>query len=156
MAAEYSEALGRTITYVDVPMAEWRERKLSRGLPDHVASHMKVMAQLHADNRYDRLTHDFEAIIGRPATSIREYVANHPEMFDSTFPQQMDRTRLAEDNPLDLGSRSAAWRAYHNESPQTVHSRGTLHAQLLCATGELNGSPVVKQSLHQHVQRQCA
>ena len=28
VAAEYSEALGRTITYVDVPMAEWREREL--------------------------------------------------------------------------------------------------------------------------------
>ncbi len=35
-------------------------------------------------NRYDRLTHDFEAIIGRPATSIREYVANHPELFGSS------------------------------------------------------------------------
>jgi hypothetical protein len=44
---------------------------------------MKVMAQLHADNRYDRLTHDFEAIIGRPATSIRDYVASHPELFGS-------------------------------------------------------------------------
>jgi uncharacterized protein YbjT (DUF2867 family) len=84
VAAEYSEALGRTITYVDVPMAEWRERELAaRGLPEHVASHMKVMAQLHADNRYDRLTHDFEAIIGRPATSIRDYAANHPELFGS-------------------------------------------------------------------------
>jgi uncharacterized protein YbjT (DUF2867 family) len=87
VAAEYSEALGRTITYVDVPMGEWRERELSaRGLPEHVASHMRTMAQLHADNRYDRLTHDFEAIIGRPATSIREYVAKHPEIFGSSKP----------------------------------------------------------------------
>jgi len=39
-----------------------------------------------ADNRYDRLTHDFEAIVGRPATSIREYVAKHPEMFGSSKP----------------------------------------------------------------------
>jgi NAD(P)H dehydrogenase (quinone) len=39
------------------------------------------MAQLHADHRYDRLTHAFEAIIGRPATSIRAYVAKHPEVF---------------------------------------------------------------------------
>ena len=43
VAAEYSEALGRTITYVDVPMGEWREREFpARGLPGHVASHMKV------------------------------------------------------------------------------------------------------------------
>src|SRR4051794_39954356 len=90
VAAEYSEALGRPVTYVDVPMAEWRERELpARGLPGHVASHMKTMAQLHADNRYDRLTHDFEAIIGRPATSIREYVAKHPELFGSSEPARV-------------------------------------------------------------------
>jgi uncharacterized protein YbjT (DUF2867 family) len=84
VAAEYSEALGRTIIYVDVPMAEWREKELAaRVLPDHVASHLKTMAQLHADNRYDRLSHDFESILGRPATSIRGYVANHPELFGS-------------------------------------------------------------------------
>src|SRR4051795_5707514 len=84
VAAEYSEVLGRTITYVDLPMAQWRERELAaRGLPEHVASHLKTMAQLHADNRYDRLTHDFEAILGRPPTSIRGYVASHPELFGS-------------------------------------------------------------------------
>src|SRR5262249_20631603 len=82
VAAECPEAPGPTITYVDAPTADWRERELpARGLPQHVAGHMKVMAQLHADNRYDRLTHDFEAIIGRPATSVRDYVANHPELF---------------------------------------------------------------------------
>ncbi len=87
VAAEYSEALGRTITYVDVPFDEWRDRELrSRGLPDHVFDHLLTMAKLHADNRYDRLTHDFEAIIGRPATSIRDYVTNHPEVFRSSQP----------------------------------------------------------------------
>jgi hypothetical protein len=42
------------------------------------------MAQLHADDRYDRLTRDFEALLGRPATSLREYVAKHPELFGSS------------------------------------------------------------------------
>ncbi len=84
MASEYSEALGRTTDYVDVPMAEWRDRELAaRGLPEHVAGHGKVMAELHADNRHDRLTRDFEAITGRPATSIRDYVASPPEPFGS-------------------------------------------------------------------------
>ena len=82
VAAEYSEALGRSITYVDVPLDEWRDQELrSRGLPDHVFDHLLTMAELHADNRYDRLTHDFEAITGKPATSIRDKVAMHPEMF---------------------------------------------------------------------------
>ena len=85
VAAEYSEALGRTITYVDMPFDEWRDQELrSRGLPDHVFDHLLTMAKLHADNRYDRLTHDFEAITGKPATSIKDFVARHPEVFGVT------------------------------------------------------------------------
>ena len=53
----------------------------SRNLPDHVFEHLLTMARLHADNRYDRLTHDVETITGRPATSVRDFVANHPEFF---------------------------------------------------------------------------
>jgi hypothetical protein len=45
---------------------------------------MKVVAQLHADNRYDRLAREFEAIIGRPATSIQDHVVNHPELFGAS------------------------------------------------------------------------
>jgi hypothetical protein len=39
------------------------------------------MARLHAANRYDRLTHDIEAITGSPATSARYFVARHAEFF---------------------------------------------------------------------------
>jgi NAD(P)H dehydrogenase (quinone) len=87
VAAEYSEALGRTVTYVDEPMELWEERELrARNLPEHLSHHVLIMAQLHADNRYDRLTHDVEAIAGRPATSIRDYVAKHPELFGPRSP----------------------------------------------------------------------
>jgi len=50
-------------------------------LPDHVFEHLLTMARLHADNCYDRLTRDVETITGRPATSVRAFVANHPEVF---------------------------------------------------------------------------
>ena len=82
VAGEYSDALGRTITYVNVPFEEWRDRELrSRNLPDHVFEHVATMARLHAANRYDRLTHDVEAVTGRPATSVRDFVARHAELF---------------------------------------------------------------------------
>jgi len=82
IAAEYSDALGRTITYVDVPLDQWRDQELrSRNLPVHVFEHLLTMARLHADNRYDRLTRDVETITGRPATSVRDFVANHPGVF---------------------------------------------------------------------------
>jgi uncharacterized protein YbjT (DUF2867 family) len=76
LAADYAEALGRPVTYVDVPLEQWREQELRpRGLPEHVSGHLLTMAKLHAEGRYDRLTHDVEAILGRPATSARDFVA---------------------------------------------------------------------------------
>jgi NAD(P)H dehydrogenase (quinone) len=83
VAAEYSDALDRPITYVDVPFDQWRDQELSRhNLPDHLFEHLLTMARLHAANRYDRLTHDVETITGRPATNIRDFVAQHKELFE--------------------------------------------------------------------------
>jgi len=87
LAAEYSNALGRTITYVDVPLEQWRDQELrDRNLPDHVFAHLLTMARLHAANRYDRLTPDVEAITGRPAISCREFVVRHAALFRPTNP----------------------------------------------------------------------
>jgi uncharacterized protein YbjT (DUF2867 family) len=87
MAAEYADALGRPVTYVDVPLEQWRDQELRRlQLPDHVSQHILTMAQLHAANRYDRLTHDVETITGRPATSVRDFVAQHAALFGAPHP----------------------------------------------------------------------
>jgi NAD(P)H dehydrogenase (quinone) len=87
LAAEYSKALGRTITYVDVPLEQWRDQELrGRNLPDHVFEHLLTMARLHAANRYDRLTHDVATITGRPATSVRDFVARHAGLWAATTP----------------------------------------------------------------------
>jgi uncharacterized protein YbjT (DUF2867 family) len=76
IAAEFSNALGRTVIYLDVPLEQWRDQELrGRNLPDHVFEHLLTMARLHAANRYDRLTHDVETITGRPATTVRDFVA---------------------------------------------------------------------------------
>jgi uncharacterized protein YbjT (DUF2867 family) len=82
LAAEYAQALGRPVTYVDVPFDQWRDEELRPlGLPEHVYQHLLTMAKLHAANRYDRLTHDVEAILSRPATSAREFVSRNAESF---------------------------------------------------------------------------
>src|SRR5262249_32591121 len=61
---EYSEALGRPVVYVCVPLVQWRDQELRpRGLPEQVYDHLLTMAKRHAANRYDRLTHDVEAIL---------------------------------------------------------------------------------------------
>ena len=64
------------------PSKQWRDQELRRrNLPDHLFEHLLTMARLHAANRYDRLTHDVEAITGRPATSVRDFVARHAGLF---------------------------------------------------------------------------
>jgi NAD(P)H dehydrogenase (quinone) len=82
VAAEYSSALRRTIRYVDVPLAQWRDQELAqRNLPEHVAHHLLTMARLHAANRYDRISHDVETITRKPALSVRDFVAQHADLF---------------------------------------------------------------------------
>src|SRR3954463_8136924 len=43
-ALEYSKALGRTITYQDIPVAPWRDGLLQRGLPVYLVNHLATMA----------------------------------------------------------------------------------------------------------------
>jgi uncharacterized protein YbjT (DUF2867 family) len=82
VAAEYSTALGRTIRYVDVPFEEWQKLVLhTKHFPEHLEAHIATMAHLHAENRYDRLTHDVETITGRPATTVRDFVVSHADRF---------------------------------------------------------------------------
>jgi len=86
VAREFSAALGRTITYVDAPLEIWKEQLAAFGIPPHVVSHLATMAQLHEDNRYDRLTHDVEELTGVPPMSVREFVQKNAPAFGSIVP----------------------------------------------------------------------
>src|SRR4029077_18262525 len=46
-AQEYSKALGRTITYQDIPVKLWRDELLKQGLPPHLVHHLATIADLH-------------------------------------------------------------------------------------------------------------
>jgi uncharacterized protein YbjT (DUF2867 family) len=82
VAAEYSRALGRPISYVDVPWATWAEEVLARAnLGPYVEEHIATMARLHRENRYDRLTDTVEKVTGRPAESVEEFVTRRKDLF---------------------------------------------------------------------------
>lgn len=84
MAAEFSQALGRPVRYVDVPYQQWVDQELNAlGLPDYLVEHLATMARLHAEGRYDRETDDIEKITGRPASSVRDFVEANPRLFES-------------------------------------------------------------------------
>jgi uncharacterized protein YbjT (DUF2867 family) len=81
LADEYSSALDRPVTYVPVPLEDWRDEFSKRCLPDHLFHHLLTMAELHAANRYDRHTDGIARILGRAPTSLRETVAGNRQLF---------------------------------------------------------------------------
>ena len=80
-ARRYSEALGRTIRYRDVPLSDWSEQLLRSGVPAHVVKHLSVMTELNRQGRYDRLTEDLFMLTGQKPISMYEFVKLHAAEF---------------------------------------------------------------------------
>ena len=82
VAEEFTWALGRTVSYVDVPLDRWLTEVLARaGLPPHAEQHIATMARLHRENRYDRATNDVERVTGVPAQTIEAFVAARKDFY---------------------------------------------------------------------------
>ncbi|WP_042879458.1 NAD(P)H-binding protein [Cupriavidus necator] len=80
-ARVFSEALGRTIRYRDVPVSAWADKLREAGVPAHLVSHLAVMAELHAQGRYDRMTDDLIKLTGKTPTGMHEFVKRHAAEF---------------------------------------------------------------------------
>ena len=83
-AREYSRALGRTITYQDIPVEPWRDRLLERGLPVHLVDHLVTMAHLHRAGRYDRMSGDVLALTGQGPLTVQEFVTKNAAAFTAS------------------------------------------------------------------------
>ena len=83
-AQEYSKALGRTITYQDIPIDPWRMELLQSGLPGHLVDHLVTMADLHRAGRYDRMSDDVLALTGQAPMSVREFVRQNAQRFTAS------------------------------------------------------------------------
>lgn len=82
VAEEFSRALGRPITYVNVPWEPWRKQLEASGMLDrHALSHLATMALLKQQNRYDRLTSDVEKVTGTPPLSVHDFVLRHADTY---------------------------------------------------------------------------
>ncbi|MEW9528572.1 NAD(P)H-binding protein [Microbispora sp. NPDC049125] len=82
MAEEFSRALGRPVSYADVPLDRWRAEVLAQaGLPPHTEEHIATMARLHRENRYDRASDDVERLTGAPAQTIETFVAARKDFY---------------------------------------------------------------------------
>jgi hypothetical protein len=83
-AQEYSKALGRTITYQDIPVERWRDALLERGLPVHLVNHLAAMADLHRAGRYDRTADDVLTLTGQRPLSVQEVVRKNAATFTAS------------------------------------------------------------------------
>ena len=80
-ADEYSEALGRQITYQDIPIENWRDELVRHGLSAHLLNHVVTMANLHRSGKYDRLTNDVLELTGHGPMSVRQFVSQNAKSF---------------------------------------------------------------------------
>ena len=88
-AQEYSKALGRTITFRDIPVKPWRDGLLKHGLPVHLVNHLATMADLHRAGRYDRISDDVLALTGQASLSLQEFVRKHAATFTTSAKEAM-------------------------------------------------------------------
>src|SRR5262249_11605415 len=80
-ARVFSEALGRTIRYRDVPLSGWSEKLLEAGVPAHTVKHLCVMTELTKQGRYDRMTQDLLKLTGQKPLSMYDFVKLHGAEF---------------------------------------------------------------------------
>jgi uncharacterized protein YbjT (DUF2867 family) len=81
LAAQYSQALGRSVTGQRVDVEEWESQLARAGLDAHVQEHIATMARLHREDRYNRSTPRVQEITGHPAQSVEDFVRAHEELF---------------------------------------------------------------------------
>src|SRR6266478_3373401 len=83
-AQEYLKALGRTITFQDIPVEPWRDELLKRSLPVHVVNHLTAMADLHRAGRFDRMSGDVLTLTGQGPLSVQEVVRKNAATFTAS------------------------------------------------------------------------
>ena len=80
-ARAFSEVLGRMIRYRNVPISGWSEGLRQAGVPTHLLNHLVVMAELHMQGRYDRMTDDLLELTGEQPTRMSDFVRLHAAEF---------------------------------------------------------------------------
>jgi uncharacterized protein YbjT (DUF2867 family) len=81
VAAVFSKALGRTITFLPISFEEQKREMVMVGLPEAVADDNAKALLLMAEGDCDYVTDDVPAILGRPARSFAQFVSDHREEF---------------------------------------------------------------------------
>ena len=90
-AQEYSKALGRTITYQDIPVEPWRDGLLERRWPIHLVNHLATMTDLHRAGRFDRMSDDVLMLTGQGPLSVQDFVRKNAATFTASAKRYMEK-----------------------------------------------------------------
>ena len=83
-AQEYSKALGRTITYQDIPVERWRDGLLKSGQPVHLVNHLATIADLQRAGRFDRMSDEVLTLTGQAPLNVQEFVRRNAATFTAS------------------------------------------------------------------------
>ena len=77
IADQLSAALGRKISYVHLPPAEYRQAVLQAGVPAWLADALLELYDYYRDGKASRVTDAVERISGRPPISFARFACDH-------------------------------------------------------------------------------
>jgi NAD(P)H dehydrogenase (quinone) len=82
MAAELSEALGRKITYVDLPIDEYCASIASMGVPPYVVQHLGGAMEDYQNGHMSGRDDNIERLTGRRPMTVKEYASLHSDVLN--------------------------------------------------------------------------
>ncbi|MEE6177713.1 NmrA family NAD(P)-binding protein [Mycobacterium sp. 050134] len=74
LAEDYAAVLGRPVSYIPQDADDWIEKHIRSALyaiNPHAADHLITLVQMVADGFYEKATGELEALLGRPARTVR-------------------------------------------------------------------------------------
>lgn len=81
-AAELSEVLGLTVSYVDLPAEDFRSSLIGAGLPEWLVDGIVSLYQLVREGHLAALTHFVDELTGRPPRTYREFALAQKTAFE--------------------------------------------------------------------------
>ena len=79
---DFSDVLGKPITYVGVPVEKAMEAMAQRGMPEWLVEHLGTVGRIAEQGAFSTAnTEVVEDIVGRAPLTTRQFVEDHQEMF---------------------------------------------------------------------------
>jgi len=81
IAAKLSAAIGKPVTYVDVPDADFKKGAMAAGMPEAYTDAMLSLIHYYEGDNASRVTHDIERVAGRKPFTFDQFARDHAGAF---------------------------------------------------------------------------